>query len=230
MLPDTDWRAEDQPGVRARTSGGNDNNKDNNDDQDGDISNWMFEKKTSREETEKSAPKKRDPKKKPAKPKENFNRARWNVKVKGDAPEEACVAIPVVTRAQAKKSDKVQRLKAKEAMSSVDKSTIEDLQTEDATLKKCFNRVEKPVSLRRMLCWKHQETKTGRSLNKIVIPKGIRQQMMSVNQESAFSGHLGAKKAEIPNVFWPELHVCQDVIRFCLSYDVIIVFETSYSN
>ena len=41
---------------------------------------------------------------------------------------------------------------------------------------------------------------------------------MSVNQESAFRGHLGAKKTEIPNVFWPEL--CQDVIRFCLSYDV----------
>ena len=31
MLPDPDWKAEDQPGVRARTSGGN-KDKDNDDD------------------------------------------------------------------------------------------------------------------------------------------------------------------------------------------------------
>ena len=44
---------------------------------------------------------------------------------------------------------------------------------------------------------------------------------MSVNHESAFSGHLGAKKTEVrilPNFFWPGLR--QDVIRFCHSCDV----------
>ena len=44
---------------------------------------------------------------------------------------------------------------------------------------------------------------------------------MSVNHESAFSGHLGAKKTEVrilPNFFWPGL--LQDVIRFCHSCDV----------
>ena len=44
---------------------------------------------------------------------------------------------------------------------------------------------------------------------------------MSVNQESAFSGHLRAKKTEVrilPNFFWPGL--CQDVIGFCRSCDV----------
>ena len=44
---------------------------------------------------------------------------------------------------------------------------------------------------------------------------------MSVNHESAFSGHLGAKKTEfriLPNFFWPGLP--QDVIRFCRSCDV----------
>ena len=30
-------------------------------------------------------------------------------------------------------------------MSSVDKSTIEDLQTKESTLKKCFDRVGKPI-------------------------------------------------------------------------------------
>ena len=39
---------------------------------------------------------------------------------------------------------------------------------------------------------------------------------MSVNHESAFSGHLGAKKTKVrilPNFFWPGLR--QDVIRSC---------------
>ena len=125
MLPDSDWKAEDQPGVRARTSGGN-KDKDNDDNQGGDIPAWMFRR--SNQKTEKSAPKERDSKKKPAQPKENDDRARRNLKVKEGATEEKCVAGPVVTRAQAKKSDKVHPLKVKEAMSSVDKSTIENLQ------------------------------------------------------------------------------------------------------
>ena len=77
MLPDPDWKAEDQPGVRARTSGGK-KDKDNDDDQGGDIPAWMF--KRSNQKTEKSALKKRDSKKKLAQPKEN--------------DEEECVAGP----------------------------------------------------------------------------------------------------------------------------------------
>ena len=44
---------------------------------------------------------------------------------------------------------------------------------------------------------------------------------MSVNHESAFSGHLGAKKSEVRillNFFWPGLR--QDVISFCRSCGV----------
>ena len=173
----------------------------------------------------------RDSKKKPAQPKENDDRARRNVKVKEGATEEKCVAGPVVTRAQAKKSDKVHPLKVKEAMSSVDKSTIENLQKKDSTLKKCFDRIGKPIIRENyvgefykkngLLYRKHQETKTGRSFNQLVVPKELRRQVMSVNHESAFSGHLGAKKTEVrilPNFFWPGLR--QDVIRFCRSCDV----------
>ena len=170
MLPDPDWKAEDQPGVRARTSGGN-KDKDNDDNQGGDIPAWMFRR--SNQKTEKSAPKERDSKKKPAQPKENDDRVRRNVKVMEGATEEKCVAGPVVTRAQAKKSDKVHPLKVKEAMSSVDKSTIENLQRKDSTLKKCFDRIGKPIirenyvgefyKKNRLLYRKHQETKTGRS-------------------------------------------------------------------
>ena len=228
MLPDPDWKAEDQPGVRARTSGGN-KDKDNEDNQGGDIPAWMFRR--SNQKTEKSAPKERDSKKKPAQPKENDDRARRNVKVKEGATDEKCVAGPVVTRAQAKKSDKVHPLKVKEAMSSVDKLTIENLQKKDSTLKKCFDRIGKPIIRENyvgefykkngLLYRKHQETKTGRSFNQLVVPKELRRQVMSVNHESAFSGHLGAKKTEVrilPNFFWPGLR--QDVIRFCRSCDV----------
>ena len=227
MLSGPDWKAEDQPGVRARTSGGN-KDKDNDDNQGGDIPAYMLRR--SNQKIEKSAPKEIYSKKKPAQPKKNDDHARRNMKVKEGATEEKCVAGPVVTRAQAKKSDKVHPLKrVKEAMSSVDKSTIENLQKKDSTLKKCFDRIGKPIIRENyvgefykkngLLYRKHQEMKTGRSCNQLVVPKELRRQVMSVNHESAFSGHIGAKKTEVrilPNLFWPGL--CQDIIRFCRSY------------
>ena len=202
MLPDPDWKAEDHLEVRARTSGGN-TDKDNDDNQGGDIPAWMF--RQSNKKTEKSAPKERE--KKPAQPKENDDRARQNTKVKEGATEEKCVAGPVVTRAQAKKSDKVHLLKVKEAMSNVDKSTIENHQRKDSTLKKCFDRIEKLIIRENyvgefykkngLLYRKHQETKMGQSFNQLVVPKELRRQVMSVHHESAFSGHQGAKKTEV---------------------------------
>ena len=63
--------------------------------------------------------------------------------------------------------------------------------------------------------------KTGRSSNKSVVSKGLQQQVMSVNHESAFSGHEGAKKIEVKILLhfsWPGL--CQNVIRFCRSCDM----------
>ena len=110
-------------------------------------------------------------------------------------------------------------------MSSVDKSTIENLQKKDSTLKKCFDRIGKPIIRENYVgefYKKHHETKTGQSFNhQLVVPKELRRQVMSVNHESAFSGHLGPKKIEVrilPNFFWPGL--CQDVIIFCHSCDV----------
>ena len=67
----------------------------------------MFKVMSDREETKKSTLKKEklNSKKKPSQPKEEDNRARLAVKVKGGTTEE-CVARPFVMRAQAKKSDK----------------------------------------------------------------------------------------------------------------------------
>ena len=116
-------------------------------------------------------------------------------------------------------------------LTSVDKSTIENLQKKDSTLKKCFDRIGKLIirgnyvgefyKKKGLLYWKHQEIETGRSFNQLVIPKKLRRQVMSVNHESAFIGYLRAKKTEVrilPNFFWPGLR--QDVIRFCRSCDV----------
>ena len=83
--------------------------------------------------------------------------------------EGKCVAGPVVTRDQAKKSDKIHPIKVKEAMSSVGKSTTDHLQKKDTILKKCFHRVGKLIIRENyvgeffmkngLLYQKHQETK-----------------------------------------------------------------------
>ena len=83
-----------------------------------------------------------------------------------DTTEGKCVAGPELT----KKTHKFHCLKVKEAMSSVDKTTIEDLQKKDSTLKKCFDLVEKPIIRENyvgkffmkngLLYRKHQEMKT----------------------------------------------------------------------
>ena len=83
---------------------------------------WMFKEESNRGET-----KNRDSKKKPAQTKKNENHSTQDVKVKEGITEGKCVAGLVLTRAQMKKHDKIHPLKVKEAMSSVDKSTIEDL-------------------------------------------------------------------------------------------------------
>ena len=58
MLPDPDWKAEDQREARARTSGGNNIDDDN---QGGDMLSWMFKEESNRGKT-----KNRHSKKKPA--------------------------------------------------------------------------------------------------------------------------------------------------------------------
>ena len=52
----------------------------------------------------------------------------------------------------------------------------------------------------------------------LVVPKELGRQLMSVNHDSAFSGHLKTEVRVLPSFFWPGLR--QDVIRFCRSCDV----------
>ena len=48
MLPDPDWKADNQREARARTSGGNNNDDDN---QGGDMRSWMFREESNRGKT-----------------------------------------------------------------------------------------------------------------------------------------------------------------------------------
>ena len=93
MLPDPDWKAEDQRGAQARTSAGNNNDDDN---QGGDMPSW-----SPTEET-----KSRDSKKKPAQLEKNDNHATQDVRVQEGTTDGNCVAGPVLTRAKAKNPDK----------------------------------------------------------------------------------------------------------------------------
>ena len=82
---------------------------------------------SNREETN------RDSKKKPAQLKKNDNHATQDVKE--GTVEAKYVEGPVL----------IHPLKVKDAMSSVDKYTVEDFQKKDSTLKKCFDRAGKPI-------------------------------------------------------------------------------------
>ena len=136
-----------------------------------------------KEESNRGKTKNRDSKKKPAQIKKNDNRANEDIKVPEGTTEGKCVAGPALTRAQSKNSDKINPLKVKEAMSSVDKITIEDLQKKGSTLKKCIDRVGKPIIRENyvgeffmkngLLFQKHQKTKTGSNSNQLVVPKGL---------------------------------------------------------
>ena len=57
MLPDPDWKAQDQRGARARTSGGN-NNDDN---QGGDMPSWMFKRSPTEEKLRLETPRRCQP-------------------------------------------------------------------------------------------------------------------------------------------------------------------------
>ena len=84
MLPDPDWKAEDQREARTRTSGGNNNDNDN---QGGDMPSWMFKEVSNRGKTKKG-----DLKKKPAQLKKIDNHATQDVIVK-KSPQKKSVLL-----------------------------------------------------------------------------------------------------------------------------------------
>ena len=85
-----------------------------------------------------------------------------------------CFAELILTTVQTKKSDKIYPLKVKEAMSSVDKSTIEDLQ-KNFTLNECFDRAGKLII---------RENYVGEFFMKNGLPENIKRQRRDEVQTS----------------------------------------------
>ena len=67
--------------------------------------------------------------------------------------------------------------------------------------------------------------KDGTKFNQLVVNKGLRQQVMSVDQESAFSGPLGAKKLEYSRTTFG-----QDYARTSLDSDVPVMCTKEQSK
>ena len=80
--PDSDWKAENQREAQVRTSGGNNNEGDN---QGGDMPSWMF-----KEESNRGKAKNRDSKKKPAQIKKNDNHATEDTSPRGHQRRKVC--------------------------------------------------------------------------------------------------------------------------------------------
>ena len=72
-----------------------------------------------------------------------------------------------------------------------------------------------------LLNMKHQETKMLQNFNQLILPKGLQQQVMSVNHDSAFSGHPRAKKTEVK---CSRTSSGQDYARTSLGFAFIIAF------
>ena len=112
-------------------------------------------------------------KKKPAQTEKNDNHATQDVKVQEGTMKERVFAGPCLTRAQVKKSDKIQPLKVKEAMLSVKNVYHRRSSEEGFYSEESFDRVGKLIIRENyvgkffmkngLLYRKHQETKTGRS-------------------------------------------------------------------
>ena len=61
----------------------------------------------------------------------------------------------------------------------------------------------------------------GHVVKQIIVPKGLRQQVLTVAHESVMAGHLGIRKTldrKSSCFYWPGIH--GDVLRFCRSCDI----------
>ena len=160
----------------------------------------------------------------------NINGAR-----KPDEPvtQEICVGGAVETRAQQAKRNEVSQLRVlKHENQDVTPELIRELQKEDGSLAKLREMTvprerggsvsyfveEKNILYRK---FQHRKYNNGKEVRQVVVPKGLRKQVMMLAHDSIMGGHLGAKRTEekvLTSFFWPG--VGADVRRYCQSCDV----------
>ena len=142
--------------------------------------------------------------------------------------EQACA---VATRGQIQKARKMlSPLKVRDVKGDVEVTPeiLTDLQQKDETLDKVRNS-KKVREKKNSQSWYTQVgdilyriyKTNSKTLNQVVVPETLRQQVMALAHESLMGGHLGTKKTidKIKTSFyWPGIY--GDVVRFCKSCDV----------
>ncbi|KAL9963057.1 hypothetical protein ACROYT_G032222 [Oculina patagonica] len=145
--------------------------------------------------------------------------------------QEACA---VTTRGQAKKAGEHTPLKVPSSSESpiVDREKLMQLQREDASLKKYWDRDDTRVKGQAEISferksgvlyrvYKHPYVNSGKPVRQVLVPTPLRRQIMDVAHGSIMGGHMGIKKTadKIQAAFyWPGIQ--GDVTRHCKSCDV----------
>ena len=145
--------------------------------------------------------------------------------------QEACA---VTTRSQAKKKDEHTPLKVPSSKENavVDGDALIEMQQEDQTLKKYWNRNDSKIKGEgevsfvvkdRILyrAYKHPRVNDGKLIRQVMVPQPLRRQLMKVAHDSIMGGHMGVKKTTdkiLSAFYWTSVQ--GDVVRYCKSCDV----------
>ncbi|XP_064469691.1 uncharacterized protein LOC135384419 [Ornithodoros turicata] len=135
------------------------------------------------------------------------------------------------TRAQTRKESKLKALKVPASVHSTGTGLAKE-QTEDSSLKACFNKLGKVIRCKRSkgsqeffmkndLLFRRFTLPSGRCLEQLVLPTGRRRDAMRAAHDGMMSGHQGIKKTTdrvTQEFYWPGMQ--EDIQRYVKSCDV----------
>ena len=132
----------------------------------------------------------------------------------------------VTTRAMAKRSEELKPLKISKIPDlSIDRNKLVSLQKEDPSLKQCFDSLGVQKNIHKSSgCFRIKDEvlvrtlidENGESKDQIVVPKTLRNYVLTIAHEGLFSGHGGIRRTitrVYSNFFWPGVY--RDVQTFC---------------
>ena len=156
-----------------------------------------------------------------------------NVEGATDEPKESVVlASAVTTRAQSKENDRPFRaLKVSKQLDlEMTREELSKAQREDDSLKKAFKGAEEQTvvnfdkggkaryEVKKGVLKRIYTSETGREVKQVMVPRPLRQQVISLAHDSILTGHLGVSKTAdriLSEFFWPG--ITSEVTRYCRS-------------
>ena len=156
-----------------------------------------------------------------------------NVEGATDEPKVGVVlASAVTTRAQSKENDKPFRaLKVSKQLDlEMTREELSKAQREDDSLKKAFKGAEEQTvvnfdkggkaryEVKKGVLKRIYTSETGREVKQVMVPRPLRQQVISLAHDSILTGHLGVSKTAdriLSEFFWPG--ITSEVTRYCRS-------------